>query len=388
MVRDLFASFYAECRAMDLRHFGDTPGARLEIGSGSSFMADLYPDAIATDVIPMATTSAHHRAPPTWIVGGRMTSEPAPSVAAVVPAYRVAMFIADVVDRMPAGVDHVIVVDDASPDDTLKVLRTISDPRLRVLCHQTNQGVGGAMKTGLAEALKLGAQIVVKVDGDGQMDPALIPELIAPIVRGEADIVKGNRFAHLGFIQRIPMVRRVGNLVLSFLVKLASGYWRAFDPTNGYVAARAELLKEMDLARLADSYFYEISLLCEAYFARAVLVDIPMHPVYGTETSSLSPMRMVGHYTPRLVSRFFYRLFMAYFLRDFNVVSVFLVAGIPSFLFGLLWSLYHWVQASRTEVPTTTGTVMIGALAIVLGFQLILQAIVLDVESEPGRNRR
>jgi hypothetical protein len=144
----------------------------------------------------------------------------------------------------------------------------------------------------------------------------------------------------------------------------------------------------MDLARLADSYFYEISLLCEAYFERAVLVDVPMHPVYGTETSSLSPMRMVGHYTPRLVSRFFHRLFMAYFLRDFNVVSVFLVAGVPSFLFGLLWSLYHWVQASRTEVPTTTGTVMIGALAIVLGFQLILQAIVLDVESEPGRNRR
>jgi len=317
-----------------------------------------------------------------------VTVQSAPSVAAVIPAYRVAPFIADVIDRMPAAVDHVIVVDDASPDDLQQVLRKISDPRIRLLCHETNRGVGGAMKTGLTEALKLGAQIVVKVDGDGQMDPSMISQLIAPIIREEADIVKGNRFAHLGFIGRIPIVRRFGNLALSFLVKLASGYWHAFDPTNGYVAVRAEILDKMDLSRLAEGYFYEISFLCEAYFGRAVLVDVPMHAVYGSETSSLSPMRMVGDYTPRLVSRFFYRLFMAYFLRDFNVVSVFLVAGVPSFLFGILWSLYHWVQASNTEVPTTTGTVMIGALAIVLGFQLILQAIVLDVENEPGRNRR
>jgi glycosyltransferase involved in cell wall biosynthesis len=315
-------------------------------------------------------------------------SENPSSIAVVLPAYRVAPFIAAVIARIPPSVQHVIVVDDASPDNLQQVLATITDTRLIILRHETNRGVGGAMKTGFQKALDLGADIVVKIDGDGQMDPALTPQFIEPIVNHSADVTKGNRFDDLSVMRRMPFVRRAGNLALSFLVKMASGYWRVFDPCNGYVAVRASLLRRLTLGNLDDRYFFEISLLCEAYFARARLQDIPMAPVYASETSSLNPVGAFPHFALRLVSRSVRRIFVSYFMRDFNVVSLFLVIGIPALVFGVVWSVYYWVHSVRLHVFASTGTVMIGVLSIVLGFQLLLQAIVLDVENEPGRNRR
>jgi dolichol-phosphate mannosyltransferase len=309
------------------------------------------------------------------------------SIAVVIPAYRVAAYIADVIARVPPLVRHIVVVDDASPDNLQVALANVPDTRLRVLRHDVNRGVGGAMKTGFMEALALGADIVVKVDGDGQMDPALIPQFIEPIVSGEADFTKGNRFDDLAFIRRMPFVRRLGNMALSFLVKLASGYWHAFDPCNGYVALRSSVLERVNPQRLEDRYFFEISLLCEAYFAKAVLQDIPMKPVYAGETSSLNPAASIADFTPRLVRRSMHRLLMSYFVRDFNVVSVFLVAGVPAMLFGVAWSAFHWMQSIRLQKFASTGTVIIGMLAIVLGFQLLLQAVVLDVGNEPRRQR-
>ena len=309
------------------------------------------------------------------------------SLAVVIPAYRVAARVGDVIARVPPDVRHIIVVDDASPDDLQEVLAQVSDPRLVVLRHPANRGVGGAMKTGFMKALDLGADIIVKVDGDGQMDPALIPQFVEPIVSGDADFTKGNRFDDLSVARQMPFIRRLGNLALSFWVKLASGYWHVFDPCNGYVAVRSRVVRRLNFDRLGERYFFEISLLCEAYFAKAVLQDIPMQPVYAGETSSLSPVGSITDFAPRLIQRSLYRMFMSYFMRDFNVVSVFLVAGIPSLIFGVAWSAYSWLQSSRLETPASTGTVMIGVLAIVLGFQLLLQTIVLDVGNEPKRSR-
>jgi glycosyltransferase involved in cell wall biosynthesis len=305
----------------------------------------------------------------------------------VIPAYRVASSIRDVIAKVPPYVRHVIVVNDASPDDLRDVLGTIGDPRMVVLHHDGNRGVGGAMKTGIAKALDLQADIVAKVDGDGQMDPSLLPEFVEPIVSGEADFTKGNRFDDLSVVGRMPLVRRVGNLALSFLVKVASGYWHVFDPCNGYLAVRAGVLRRMNFARLDDRYFFEISLLCEAYFANAVLQDVPLPPVYEGETSSLNPIASIPYFVPRLVARSLYRVFMGYFIRDFNVVSVLLVAGAPSVAFGAAWSIYHWVKAARLGIVATTGTVMVGILPIVLGFQMLLQALVIDVAKEPKRAR-
>lgn len=244
------------------------------------------------------------------------------------------------------------------------------------------------MKTGFTRALELGAEIVVKLDSDGQMDPALIPELVAPLAEGRADLAKGNRFADLAVVGTMPPVRRFGNLALSFLVKAASGYWSLFDPCNGYVAIRSDLLRALRLDQLADRYFFEISLLCESYRAEGVAVDVGMHPRYGDEISSLSPMRSLVEFSGRLLGRIVRRIGSTYFLRDFTVVSVFISAGVPLLTFGVVWSAYHWYRSWATQVVASTGTVMIGTLAIILAFQLLLQAVVLDVQNEPGRPHR
>lgn len=309
------------------------------------------------------------------------------AIAVVIPAYRVAGQIRDVVARVPDVVQFIIVVNDKSPDDLDAVLDSIAEPRLTIVRHEQNRGVGGAMKSGFAKAMELGAEIVVKIDGDGQMDPALLPLFVEPIIGDEADFAKGNRFDDLDEIGRMPTTRRIGNLALSFLTKAASGYWGLFDPTNGYLAIRTSTLRRMNFKRLEERYFFEISLVCEAYFSRAVLRDVPMKPVYQGEPSSLSPLGAVPTFALRLVKRFFYRIFMKYFMRDFSVVSIFLLGGVPSLLFGIAWSAHHWLRSLQTGVVATTGTVVIGLLGIVLGFQLLLQAVVLDVGNEPKRLR-
>jgi glycosyltransferase involved in cell wall biosynthesis len=308
-------------------------------------------------------------------------------VAAVLPAYRTAGSVRGVIEGIPACVRHVIVVDDASPDGVAAAVAAVHDPRVILISHPTNRGVGGAMKTGFERALELGADVVVKVDSDGQMDPALIPGLVAPLAEGEADIAKGNRFADIRVIGAMPFLRRMGNLGLSFLAKAASGYWSLFDPCNGYVAVTKDLLTDMRRSRLADRYFFEISLLCESYRVRGVVRDVAMKPRYAGETSSLSPTRSLFEFSGRLCGRVLSRIAFAYFLRDFNVVSVFITAGVPLMAFGVVWSAYHWYRSWVTNVVASTGTVMIGTLAIIVAFQLLLQAVVLDVQNEPGRER-
>ena len=308
-----------------------------------------------------------------------------PSIAVIIPAFRVATHIGSVLEKMPPSVRYLIVVDDASPDSLQEVLKKSSDKRLIVLRHQVNQGVGAAMKTGFLKAIELGADIVVKIDGDGQMDPRLISQFVEPLLSGRADFTKGNRFRDLDYFKKIPLVRRLGNLAISFLVKIASGYWSVFDPCNGYIALRVETLKSMNFKRLADRYFFEITMLCEAYFVRAILQDIPMKPIYAGEPSSLNASKILFEFPPKLLSRTFYRILMSYFLIDFNVVSLFFLTGLPLFLFGVAWSAFHWMTSIQSHVFASTGTVMIGALSIILGFQLLLQAVVLDVQKEPGK---
>lgn len=299
-----------------------------------------------------------------------------------------AAHIADVLAGIPPEVRHIIVVDDASPDSLLEILKQVSDNRLIVLRHDVNRGVGAAMKTGFLKAIELKADVVVKIDGDGQMDPSLIPQFVEPLLSGKANFTKGNRYRELSFIRKIPLMRRIGNLALSFLVKIASGYWHLFDPCNGYIALRIETVKDMNLRRLSDRYFFEISMLCEAYFTRAALHDIPMKPIYAGEVSSLNSIKILVEFLPRLIARTVYRIFMSYFLIDFNVVSILLAAGAPLFCFGVVWSAYNWIVSGEAGVFASTGTVMIGALSIILGFQLLLEALVLDVQNEPRQYGR
>ena len=202
------------------------------------------------------------------------------------------------------------------------------------------------MKTGFDEALELGADIVVKIDGDGQMDPALIPRFVEPIVSGEADFTRATGSTISPSSARCRSSAALGNLALSFLVKLASGYWHAFDPCNGYVAVRATRPARHE-PRTGWPTAISSRSACSARRTsrRRVLQDIPMQPSTPTRRARSARSGSLGDFAPRLVGRSLYRMFMSYFMRDFNVVSVFLLAGVPPIAFGVAWSAYHWIQS-------------------------------------------
>lgn len=304
-------------------------------------------------------------------------------MAVVIPAFKVARHIAEVVSTIPPSVSAIIVVDDASPDDIAGALRDIHDPRLRIVRHERNRGVGGAVMTGYDEALRLGCDVMVKVDGDGQMDPDRIGDLIAPIAAGRADYTKGNRFLHATELQRMPGLRRFGNTILSFMTKCASGYWSLYDPANGFTAIHGAVWRMLRRDRIDPRFFFESSMLIELGCARAVVEDVAIPARYAGESSSLSVARTAFEFPWKLARGFLRRLRMWYFLYDFTPVSLFLAAGPLLVLFALVFGGIHWYQSYRTGVPATIGTVMIAVVSLILGFQLVLQALALDMQSGP-----
>jgi glycosyltransferase involved in cell wall biosynthesis len=308
-------------------------------------------------------------------------------IAVVIPCYQVAAHLGEVVRTIPPDIEWIIAVDDCSTDGTAKTLVALSaaEPRLITLRHDVNQGVGGAMITGYRKAMDLGADIVVKMDGDGQMDPADIHALVQPILRGTADFAKGNRFRDLNALGRMPLARRIGNLGLSFLIKAASGYWNIFDPTNGYTAIRHETLRELPIEKLDKRYFFESSVLIQLYHQQAVVEDVPMRARYGNEVSGLSITRTLIEFPPKLLIAFLKRIVLRYFLFDFNIASLYFLFGGILFLTGAIYGISEFIRFQHLGAAAPTGTVVIPTLLITLGFQLLLAAVNFDITNTPKR---
>jgi glycosyltransferase involved in cell wall biosynthesis len=309
------------------------------------------------------------------------------AIATVIPAYRVERDIESVLKNLPAYIKHIIVVDDASPDSSADLVAGAAqkDGRITLIHHTQNQGVGGAMVSGFRKAIELGAQIVIKLDGDGQMDPAHIPALITLLIQGKADYVKGNRFRDFQSLQQMPFVRRVGNLGLSFLTKAATGYWSIFDPTNGYFAIRAELLAQLPLERIDKGYFFETSMLANLYLLGALVVDIPIPARYGNETSHLSVRRTLFEFPAKLFVTFLRRILLRYYIYDFSMTSLYLIVGVPLLLFGGIFGGVKWIEYASQNIPAPTGTVMLPTLCVILGIQILLSAIEIDMNSTPRK---
>lgn len=308
-------------------------------------------------------------------------------IAVVIPAYRVAQNIQEVLRGIPAYIKHIIVVDDASPDTTADLVTASAkrNKRIVLLRHEKNQGVGGAMVSGFRKALELNAQIIIKLDGDGQMDPVHIPALITPLINGEADYTKGNRFRDFVSLQQMPFIRRVGNLGLSFLTKAATGYWNIFDPTNGYFAIRAELLAQLPLEKIDKGYFFETSMLSRLYLLGAHVLDITIPARYRNEVSNLSIRRTLVEFPIKLTRTILRRIILRYFIFDFSMISIYLLMGIPLLLFGLIFGITKWVQYAQLGVPAPTGTVILPTLSVILAIQILLSAVELDLNSTPRK---
>ncbi|MBY7783168.1 glycosyltransferase family 2 protein [Vibrio fluvialis] len=307
-------------------------------------------------------------------------------IAVAIPCYKVKKHILSVIEQIGPEVDVIYVVDDCCPESTGEyVIENCSDKRVTVLNNKHNLGVGGAVVTAYKEALKDGIDIVVKIDGDGQMDPALLPHFIAPIVKGEADYTKGSRFFTLDSLISMPRMRKIGNAALSFINKVSSGYWHVMDPTNGYTAVHYKSLSLLPLDKLSQRYFFESDMLFRLGTLRAVVQDIPMDALYADEVSNLSIKKVLLDFPPLYIKAFGKRVFYNYFLRDFNGASMKLIIGLLMMLSGSVWGGGQWINSIYSGTETSTGTVMLAVLPIILGFQLLLSAIDYDMSHAPTR---
>jgi dolichol-phosphate mannosyltransferase len=313
-----------------------------------------------------------------------MNERTPPRLAVVIPCYGVGALVLDVIAGIGPEAGWIYVVDDQCPVSTGRLVeRECRDPRVTVLYHEKNQGVGGAVITGYKAALESDAVAIVRIDGDGQMDPAMIDRLAAPILAGRADYTKGNRFHHIADVAAMPAVRLIGNAVLSFMTKLSSGYWQLFDPTNGFTAIHRKVVSEIPLDRVARRYFFESDMLYQLNQVRAVVAEMPMSARYEGEPSSLRPMRVIGPFLAGHSRNAFRRLIYSYFVRGFSVASLELLVGIPMLAFGVIFGAIAWCRSIALGEVSTAGTVMLAALPLILGSQLILSWLNFDIASEP-----
>ena len=307
-------------------------------------------------------------------------------IAVVIPTYKVKDHILGVIALVGPEVDVIYIVDDCCPHHSGRLVQDyIADARIKVIFNKENLGVGGAVIEGYKAALADGAQIIVKVDGDGQMDPRLIPQFIDPIIGGEADYTKGNRFFDLEHINRMPKLRLIGNSILSFMNKISSGYWDIFDPTNGYTAIHSDVARKITFTRVSKRYFFESDMLFRLNILKAVVVDIPMDAKYGEEDSNLMVHKVLGDFLIGHFKNFWKRIFYNYYLRDMSVASVELPMGLILVLFGAFYGLKSWYTYSSYGIVTPAGAVMISALALIFGFQLLLAFLAYDISSIPRR---
>ena len=307
-----------------------------------------------------------------------------PVIAVVIPCYRETAHVLDVIGGIGRCVSHIFVVDDACPDNTGAHVRAHSDDaRVEVLTHQGNTSVGGATITGYRRALDAGADLIVKVDGDGQIDPAMIPALVQPIVDGEADYAKGNRFHEFQVVGGMPPVRITGNMLLSFLCKLSSGYWDVFDPTNGFTAIHAKVARVLPLDRISKGFFFESDMLFRLGLMRAVVRDVPMQARYGSEQSQISIPKIIPEFLANHTVNTCKRIFYSYFVRAFTFASMQLVLGKLMVLFGVVYGAYWWYDSSVTDIPATAGTVILAALPIILGSQFLIAFVNYDTRNVP-----
>jgi len=306
------------------------------------------------------------------------------ALAVVIPAYNEAAHIAAVLANVPPRVSRVVVVDDASTDDTARVAEGCGDARVRVVRHERNAGVGAAMKTGYRAAIAEGFDLVAKMDADGQMRSEELGRLVEPFDLGLAEYVKGNRFYFRNATIGMPATRTFGNSVLSFLTKLASGYWHVLDSQCGFTVASVPFLKLIDLDQVADDYFFENDMLIRMNSLNARVVDVPVSTVYGSEVSHVNVTRVALGFPPRLLAAGLRRFWRKNLVTDLGPVGSLTVVGSLLAAFGAVFGAYHWWLSVASGAVATTGTVMVAVLPLILGLQLLIQAFSMSVAASPG----
>jgi glycosyltransferase involved in cell wall biosynthesis len=303
------------------------------------------------------------------------------TVAVVVPAYNEERLIVETIAGVPEFVDRIFVVDDSSRDGTVERARAGGDPRVEVLVHEKNQGVGAAIVTGYKRALAERVDVTAVMAGDNQMDPAELESLAGPVARGELDYAKANRLFTGQAWQQIPRYRYLGNAVLSLFTKIASGYWHVADSQAGYTALGLPMLELLDLDRIYRSYGFPNDMLVHLNVWNARVRDIPSRPIYGVgEKSGIKVRKVVPRISWLLVKGFFWRMREKYVIRDFHPLVFFYMLGFVMTFLGLALGIFETVlRFMGNGIPVAT--IVLVALLLISGSQFVLFGMWFDMES-------
>ncbi len=303
-------------------------------------------------------------------------------VAAVVPAYNEEKLIGRTIMTMPDFVDMIIVINDCSKDQTLARAREVNDPRVSIIDHQKNTGVGGSIIDGHKLALELGADVNVVMAGDGQMNPDYLPDLLDPIADQGYEFTKANRFFSRRALVGMPKIRLLGSVFLSFATKVGSGYWNLFDPQNGYTAIHRNALLRLDLSRIARGYAFENDLLIWLNIANARAKDIPIPAVYGEEVSSMKIRKVAGAIGMLLIKGFWRRMLLKHVLASFSPVALLFFTGLLLVTYGTIVGI--WVVVETLGPPVaSTASVLLAVGPLLSGIHMLISALTLDIQSTP-----
>jgi glycosyltransferase involved in cell wall biosynthesis len=303
-------------------------------------------------------------------------------VAVVVPAFEEELLVAETIRGIPDFVDVIVVVDDRSKDATVERARATGDPRLEVIEHAENQGVGGAITTGYARCRELGVDVTCVMAADNQMDPDELATLVSPVAHGEADYVKANRLVTGEAWQLIPRARYLGNAALSLLTKIASGYWHVADSQAGYTALSLDALRRLDLERLYRRYGFPNDMLVHLNVQNARVRDVASRPIYGVgERSGIRIWRVAPRIAWLLFKGFWWRMKEKYVIRDFHPLVFFYTLGVLMTVIGFLLGLVVTISRLGWGNDITTATIVLVALLLVSGTQFTLFAMWFDQEA-------
>ena len=307
-------------------------------------------------------------------------------IAVVIPCYRVKDQLCNVINSLPNFITNVYVVDDCCPENsTDTITELITNIRIKIIKNSINLGVGGAVKVGFKEALKDGNKIIIKMDGDGQMRGEDISRLIKPLIDQKADYTKGNRFIKYENIKMMPIMRLIGNSILSFMSKFSTGYWQMSDPTNGFIAITDAALLQLPLEKISNRYFFESDMLFRLGMISAVVIDIPIKSLYGDEKSNLSICKVSFEFLYKNIKNFFKRIFYFYFIREANIASFQLLIGTFLTIFGITYGIIKWDHFHSIGLQTPNGIIMICMTTLLVGIQMLLSFINYDVTNFPKR---
>ncbi len=305
--------------------------------------------------------------------------------AIVIPCYKVKNYIDKVISEIPEFVNNIIIVDDFCPEKTGEYVLSKygNNKKIVVMINEKNLGVGGATLNGFNKAQELKNDIFVKVDGDGQMDLKLLNKFLEPIKNGKADYTKGNRFLNLNSFSQMPLARIVGNILLSFLTKLSSGYWNLFDPTNGYLAIHTKVYSLVKNNKIDKTYFFESDMLNKLYLIKAKIVDVPIKAIYNNSKSNLKIHEVIVPFFLKNILNFFKRIILEYFVLNFGFYGFSLILSIILMSLGINLGLDSIDNSKLTGIPTNAGTVSITLILILTGFQLLILFINNDIKNYP-----